>query len=75
MSFVDKLRLRCGLVHNKWIIVDFFTLCICVFVCLWIIVLVYLCIFTGIETGAGAQQVADNLTFMLPSLTLSPHQM
>ena len=44
VSFVDKLRLRCGLVHNKWIIVDFFTLCICVFVCLWIIVLVYLCI-------------------------------
>ena len=32
VSFVDKLRLICGLVDNKWLIVDFFTLCICVFV-------------------------------------------
>ena len=53
----------------------FVYLCICVLVDYCTCVFVYLCIFTGIETGAGAQQVADNLTFMLPSLTLSPHQM
>ena len=50
-------------------------LCICVLVDYCTCVFVYLCIFTGIQTGAGAQQVADNLTFMLPSLKLSPHQM